>query len=70
MARIKDYYFEEINNADSFDDLFEDEMDAMYQPILLDSKTAKAAAKAAAKDLKEEFVDDNEETSNNYNSWE
>ena len=70
MAKIKDYYFEEINNADNFDNFFEDEMDAMYQPILLDSKAAKAAAKAAAKDLKEEFVDDNEETSNNYNSWE
>ena len=54
-GRIKDYYFDEINNISDFDNFFEDEMDAMYQPII-----DKKAAKAAAKDLKEEFVDDEE----------
>ena len=54
-GRIKEYYFDEINNISNFDDFFEDEMEAMYQPVM-----DKKAAKAAAKDLKEEFVDDEE----------
>lgn len=54
-GRIKEYYFDEINNISDFDDFFEDEMEAMYQPVM-----DKKAAKAAAKDLKEEFVDDEE----------
>ena len=54
-GRIKEYYFDEINNISDFDDFFEDEMEAMYQPVI-----DKKAAKAAAKDLKEEFVDDEE----------
>jgi hypothetical protein len=64
-GRIKDYYFDEINNMDDFDPFFEDEMEAMYQPVV-DKKAAKAAAKAAAKDLKEEFIeeDDNVEPTN------
>lgn len=60
-GRIKDYYFDEINNMDDFDPIFEDEMEAMYQPIV-----DKKAAKIAAKDLKEEFIeeDDNVESTN------
>ena len=60
-GRIKDYYFDEINSMDDFDPIFEDEMEAMYQPVV-----DKKAAKAAAKDLKEEFVeeDDNVEPTN------
>lgn len=54
-GRIKEYYFDEINNISNFDDFFEDEMEAMYQPIM-----DKKAAKAAAKDLKVEFVEDEE----------
>lgn len=60
-GRIKEYYFDEINNISNFDDFFEDEMEAMYQPIM-----DKKAAKAAAKDLKEEFVEE-EETINSDN---
>lgn len=60
-GRIKEYYFDEINNISNFDDFFEDEMDGMYQPIL-ESK----AARAAAKDLSEEFSQE-EEVSNNTN---
>ena len=59
-GRIKEYYFDEINNISNFDDFFEDEMEAMYQPVM-----DKKAAKAAAKDLKEEFVE--EETINSDN---
>jgi hypothetical protein len=70
MAKIKDYYFDEIMDMDNFNDLFEDEQVAMYQPILLDSKAAKAAAKAAAKDLKEEFIDDKDESSIECDIWE
>jgi hypothetical protein len=58
-GRIKEYYFDEINNISDFDDFFEDEMEAMYQPIM-----DKKAAKAAAKDLKEEFVEDEEPIDN------
>jgi hypothetical protein len=54
-GRIKEYYFDEINNISNFDDFFEDEMEAMYQPIM-----DKKAANAAAKDLKEEFVEEDE----------
>ena len=59
-GRIKEYYFDEINNISDFDDFFEDEMEAMYQPVM-----DKKAAKAAAKDLKEEFVDDEEPINSN-----
>jgi len=64
-GRIKEYYFDEINNMDNFDAFFEDEMEAMYQPVV-DKKAMKAAAKVAAKDLKEEFIeeDDNVEPTN------
>lgn len=56
FGKIKEYYFNEINDlGGDFDDFFEDEMEAMYQPVM-----DKKAAKAAAKDLKEEFVDDEE----------
>ena len=55
FGKIKEYYFDEINNIGDFDDFFEDETEAMYQPVM-----DKKAAKAAAKDLKEEFVDDEE----------
>lgn len=58
FGKIKEYYFNEINDlGGDFDDFFEDEMEAMYQPVM-----DKKAAKAAAKDLKEEFVDDEEPT--------
>lgn len=59
MGRIKDYYFDEINNSGEFDDFFEDEMEAMYQPVL-NSKEAKKAAKAAKADLTEETVEETE----------
>lgn len=56
FGKVKEYYFNEINDlGGDFDDFFEDEMEAMYQPVM-----DKKAAKAAAKDLKEEFVDDEE----------
>lgn len=58
-GRIKDYYFDEINNINDFDDLFENEQEAMYQPIM-----NKKAAKAAEKDLKEEFIEEDETITN------
>ena len=62
FGKVKEYYFNEINDlGGAFDDFFEDEMEAMYQPVM-DTK----AAKAAAKDLKEEFIeeDDNVDPTN------
>jgi hypothetical protein len=61
-GRIKEYYFNEINDlGGDFNDFFEDEMEAMYQPVM-----DKKAAKAAEKDLKEEFIEE-EETVNSDN---
>ena len=57
FGKIKEYYFNEINDlGGDFDDFYEDEMESMYQPIIEDKK----AAKAAAKDLKEEFIEEDE----------
>jgi hypothetical protein len=63
-GRIKEYYFDEINNMDNFDAFFEDEMEAMYQPIV-----DKKAAKAAAKDLSEEFIEEPESDSLNDDTY-
>ncbi len=63
-GRIKEYYFDEINNMDDFDSIFEDEMEAMYQPIV-DEK----AAKMAAKDLSEEFIEETESDSLNDDTY-
>lgn len=63
FGKVKDYYFNEINDlGGDFDDFFEDEMEAMYQPVM-----DKKAAKAAAKDLKEEFIEEDEEPINSDN---
>ena len=60
MGRVKEYYFEEINN-DDFADFFEDEAEFMYQPI-----QDKKAAKLAQKHLSEEFsYEEESEPSNN-----
>ena len=60
MGRVKEYYFEEINN-DDFADFFEDEAEFMYQPI-----QDKKAAKLAQKHLSEEFsYQEESEPSNN-----
>lgn len=60
MGRVKEYYFEEINN-DDFADFFEDEAEFMYQPI-----QDKKAAKLAQKHLSEEFsFEEESEPSNN-----
>jgi hypothetical protein len=63
-GRIKEYYFDEINNMDDFDSIFEDEMEAMYQPIV-----DKKAAKIAAKDLSEEFIEETESDSLNDDTY-
>ena len=65
-GRLKDYYYNEINSMDEFDPIFEEEMEAMYQPV-----TDKKAAKAAAIDLKEELVEDSndEPTNDGYIIW-
>lgn len=66
MGRVKDYYFDEINdfNDDDFNALFEDEQDSMYQA--LDPKEAKKAAKVASKHISQEIISDDEpEQSNN-----
>ena len=59
MSRIKNHFFDEINDLGNFDDLYEDEAYAMYQPVL-DDKAMKKAAKLAAKDIAEEIVIDDE----------
>ena len=60
MGRVKEYYFEEINN-DDFADFFEDEAEFMYQPI-----QDKKAAKLAQKHMSEEFsYEEESEPSNN-----
>jgi len=65
-GRLKDYYYNEINSLDEFEPIFEDEMEAMYQPV-----TDKKAAKAAAIDLMEEVVEDgnDEPTNDDYIIW-
>ena len=67
-GRIKDYYFDEINSMDDFDPIFEDEMEAMYQPVL-NSKEAKKAAKAAKVDLTEEVVEESDSDPLNDDSY-
>jgi hypothetical protein len=59
MSRIKNHFFDEINEFGNFDDLYEDEAYSMYQPIL-ESKATKKAAKLAAKDIADEIVIDDE----------
>ena len=68
MGRVKEYYFDEINNIDDFDSFFEDEMESMYQPVM-NSKEAKKAAKAAKADLTTEFVEENDSDPLNDDSY-
>jgi len=67
VGKVKDYYFDDINDLDNFDALYEDEQDSMYQ--ILDPKEMKKAAKVASKHIKEEIVEDEPEQSNDNETY-